>query len=136
LKNIFNKSLQTPKFNLELNHCNIAGNTEKDSDMNFTTTTQVSGTSLRGGIQATYDQLVAVFGQPEVFTEENSDGKIDVEWVIAFDNGTVATIYNWKNGKNYCGADGLNVADITQWNVGGNRYDSAALVEEALKVAA
>jgi hypothetical protein len=104
--------------------------------MNFTTTTQTNRTSRRGSIQATYDQLVAVFGQPEVFTLEDSDGKIDVEWAIAFDNGTVATIYNWKNGKNYCGADGLNVADITDWNVGGNRYDSATLVDEALKVAA
>jgi hypothetical protein len=104
--------------------------------MNFTTTTDINGTSLRGGIRTTYAQLVAVFGQPEVFTEENSDGKIDVEWAIAFDNGTVATIYNWKNGKNYCGADGQEVVDITDWNVGGNRYDAALLVEEALKVAA
>lgn len=104
--------------------------------MNFTNTTQIHGTSLQGHISTTYDQLVAVFGQPEVFTEENSDGKIDVEWAIAFDNGTVATIYNWKNGKNYCGADGLNVADITRWNVGGNRYDAATLVEQALQVTA
>jgi hypothetical protein len=104
--------------------------------MNFTNTTQIVGTSLQGHINATYDQLVAVFGQPEVFTLENSDGKIDVEWAIAFDNGTVATIYNWKNGKNYCGADGLNVADITRWNIGGNRYDAATLVDSALKVAA
>ncbi len=104
--------------------------------MNFTNTTQIVGTSLQGHINATYDQLVAVFGQPDVFTLENSDGKIDVEWAIAFDNGTVATIYNWKNGKNYCGADGLNVADITRWNVGGNRYNAATLVDAALKVAA
>jgi hypothetical protein len=104
--------------------------------MKFTTNANVNGTSLAGGIRATYDQLVAVFGKPEFFDLDNSDGKIDVEWAIAFDNGTVATIYNWKNGKNYCGSEGLNVADIVDWNVGGSHYDAAILVEEAFKVTA
>ena len=49
-----------------------------------------------------------------------SDGKTDVEWDIEFQDGTYLHIYNWKNGKNYLGDDGLEVDQITEWNVGGH----------------
>jgi hypothetical protein len=31
----------------------------------------------------------------------------------------VATIYNWKNGKNYCGEMGEPVEKMTYWHIGG-----------------
>ena len=78
------------------------------------------GTSLQGYITTTYDALVAAFGYP---TE--SDGyKVDWEWEVWFDDGTVATIYNWKNGPNYCGRDGLHCDQITEWHVGGHTPDA------------
>ena len=49
-----------------------------------------------------------------------SDGKTDVEWDIEFQDGTYLHIYNWKNGKNYLGDDGLETDQITEWNVGGH----------------
>ena len=80
------------------------------------TEVRVAGTCLQGYINATYQELIDVFGKPT-----KSDGyKVDAEWLIEFEDGTVATVYNWKNGPNYCGAEGTPVEYITEWNVGGN----------------
>lgn len=77
----------------------------------------VGGTSLQGYIEnISYHKLVETFGQPF-----GGDGyKIDVEWAVKFSDGTVATIYNWKNGPNYCGEDGIDPKYIRTWNVGGH----------------
>lgn len=88
----------------------------------------VNGTCLQGYITAKYQDLVAAFGKPTP-----SDGyKSDAEWEIKFENGTVATVYNWKNGRNYKGNDGLDVEYITQWNIGGFDDTVVGLVERVL----
>lgn len=52
-----------------------------------------------------YSDLVALFGEPT-----DGDGyKVDAEWCIEFEDGKVATIYNYKTGKNYCGKSGFSV---------------------------
>jgi len=76
----------------------------------------VGGTCLQGYVNTTYDALVAVFGEPC----ENDGYKTDAEWNIEFDDGEVATIYNYKDGKNYLGEDGLDVKNIMDWHIGGN----------------
>jgi hypothetical protein len=78
--------------------------------------TPISGTCFQGYICATYSQLLDKFGSPG---NSFDSYKTDAEWVIEFDDGTVATIYNWKDGKNYCGDSGLEVEDITEWHIGG-----------------
>ena len=91
-----------------------------------------NGTCLQGYINAHYSQLVDIFGEP---TE--SDGyKVDAEWYIEFEDGTVGTIYNWKNGPNYLGDEGTLVEYITQWNVGGKHsaspvYDIQQVLNES-----
>jgi len=98
--------------------------------MKFTThneaVIETSGTHLQGYIQANYADLVSTFGIPMVW----DDYKSDAEWQVCFEDGTRATIYNYKNGKNYCGIDGLDVQDITEWHIGG--FDKKA-VERVLK---
>jgi hypothetical protein len=74
------------------------------------------GTSLMGYIDCPYDTLTKLFGEPT----KGDEYKVDAEWIIEFEDGTVATIYNYKDGKNYCGADGLNKEEITNWHIGGN----------------
>ncbi len=74
-------------------------------------------TSLRGCITATYAQLVSTFGEP--MKDGFDDYKSDAQWLVQFDDGTVATIYNWKNGKNYCGHEGTATEFIKDWHVGG-----------------
>jgi hypothetical protein len=79
-----------------------------------------AGTHLQGKLVADYDSLVKLFGQP---ITEGLD-KSDAEWEIRFDDGDIATVYNWKNGKNYCGDQGVEVGQIREWNVGGRDLDS------------
>ena len=89
----------------------------------------VNGTCLRGYIDCSYSKLTQVFGQPS-----NGSYKTDAEWHLGFEDGSIATIYNWKNGINYCGPDeGTPTELITDWNVGGNCANAAQLVLETLE---
>ena len=95
-------------------------------------TTNVGGTFLRGYIKASYDQLVKVFGEPH--DPDGDNYNTDVEWAFEFADGTIATLYNWKNGKNYLGeAEGLELNDIYEWNVGGNSDKAVAKLLEKLR---
>ena len=76
----------------------------------------INGTSLRGYLEVSYKDLVRKLGRP---SNHFDDYKSDAQWLVRWDDGDKATIYNWKNGKNYCGSEGLNTEDITRWNVGG-----------------
>jgi hypothetical protein len=88
------------------------------------------GTHLQGEIETTYAQLKAMFGQPT-----DGDGyKLDAEWEIEFADGTIATIYNWKNGKNYNGARGLPKTKITNWHIGGHSSKATEKLAELLAV--
>lgn len=92
---------------------------------------KINGTSLMGHVHASYETLVSIFGEPERLTEETGDGKVDCEWIIEFvlegesKTTVVATIYNWKNGPSY---GGLQVEQITDWNIGGHSRAAANLV--------
>ena len=89
-----------------------------------------TGTGLVGDLQnVRFSHLVKEFGAPIM---EDLD-KSDAEWVIRFGDGTLATIYNWKDGKNYCGKAGLDLDDITRWNVGGKSVRAFDNVNEVLK---
>jgi hypothetical protein len=88
-------------------------------------------TSLQGYINTSYADLVACFGP----SDPNSidDYKSDAGWTITFADGVVATIYNWKDGPNYCGEDGTPVEFITEWHIGGHRgTDAEGRVKEVM----
>lgn len=95
----------------------------------------VNATHGLGQISTTYAQLVSTFGEP--LQSGFDDYKCDAEWWVQFDDGTVATIYNWKNGKNYCGDAGTPTELIDLWNIGGYGHESTAVeyVKQALEVA-
>jgi len=99
--------------------------------MNFKTARcSTDGTSLIGYVDVTYAKLVEVFGEP------NAEGcdKSDAEWAVEFVDGTIATIYNYKDGVNYRGINGKEVEDITDWHVGGRARSSNAALELVAKV--
>lgn len=84
---------------------------------------------LQGHIEVSYTNLVKAFGEP-ILTHSD---KTDAEWEIQFEDGTIATIYNYKNGKNYLGSGGKNVHDIMWWNIGGRGIKVVDLVGKILK---
>jgi hypothetical protein len=92
------------------------------------TDTDIDGTCLQGQIIANYADLVTAFGPPM----DGDDYKTDAEWVVRVNN-VVSTIYNWKDGRSYCGADGIPVEQITQWNIGGRSHAAVRLVERLLE---
>ncbi len=88
----------------------------------------LSGTSLQGYVSCDYATLVNIFGEPE----EGDPYKTDANWYVTI-NGTVCTIYNYKDGRNYLGARGLDKENITEWHIGGRSIKSALLVEQVIK---
>ena len=91
----------------------------------------INESHLQGYITAKYRDLVALFGAPTT-----GDGhKVDAEWNIQFEDETIATIYNWKNGRNYNrdSGDGLDVEYITDWNIGGFNERAVELIKQALE---
>jgi hypothetical protein len=72
-----------------------------------------SGTSFKGYINATYNQLVEALGEP-TYNEPSGDGKVQVEWVVEFE-GDIFTIYDWKTySREY------TENELKTFNVGGN----------------
>ena len=90
-----------------------------------------NGTSFKGDISnVSYRKLVKVFGK-ETFGM-SGDEKSQCEWNIQFEDGTVATIYDWKVNKKYCGKEGLSKSKVTEWHIGGHSSKAVELVKEAL----
>lgn len=89
----------------------------------------LNGTSLVGYVDVSYADLVATFGEPNA----PGDGyKVDAEWLFVTDDGEPVTVYNYKDGRNYCGDEGKDVADIRDWHVGGNSARAIEAVRNAL----
>lgn len=87
------------------------------------------GTCLQGHIDTTYENIVSVLGKQH---HNGDDYKTDAEWNIKFEDGTIATLYNWKNGKNYCGEEGCELEDIIEWNIGGHSPRAVDLLTNLL----
>ena len=85
-------------------------------------TVSTSGSCLQGYIETTYDELVDVFGEP---TKLKGD-KVNVEWTIQFSDGTVATIYDWKQPE--------TPMEYYPWHIGGFTHRAAKLVTNCMPV--
>lgn len=88
--------------------------------MKFTTDADVNMTSLQGYMQAYYHQLVEVFGEPE-----GGGDKTTVEWCLEFEDGTVATIYDWKEYETPMGK--------YNWHIGGRSQKAVDRVMQTFK---
>ena len=87
------------------------------------------GSSLRGHIHATYDELVEVFGEPNILNAEEGD-KVFNEWGVRFEDGdddVYTTIYDWKELDAYDSHIGNY-----RWHIGGKEHRGVELIYEAL----
>lgn len=82
----------------------------------------VSGTSFRASVTVPYSKLVRILGEP---TYEHGD-KTLADWSIQFEDGTIATIYDWKNY-------GKKKEHIKIWHIGGFSNRATELVLEMLE---
>ena len=80
-----------------------------------------SGTSLRGYVTTTYATIVEKLGEPD------TDGD-NCEWILKFEDGSVATIYDWKTRQ--------TPKDEYEWHIGGNHVGCAELVSVVLGIPA
>jgi hypothetical protein len=94
--------------------------------MKATRTEETGGTWLQGHIVTTRASLTEVFGEPTRYDEGD---KVTVEWGLQFEDGTIATVYDWKRYEE--GTPEL-YEEIT-YNIGGLTVEAVARVKEALE---
>jgi len=87
-------------------------------NQDFTINAKTSGTHLVGSIETTYKNLVKMLGEPMFGDGE----KVQAEWVLEFDDGTIATIYDWK--------ESISVQRVTDWHIGGFNDEAAEHVQD------
>lgn len=94
---------------------------DNDADINMT--------HFQGEFTAAYADLEAVLGAPG----EGDGYKVQGNWTIRFADGTLATIYDWKEGDAYNGAGkGTPLALVTEWYVGGHTTAALRRVEDEI----
>ena len=79
---------------------------------------ETNGTSNKGHLNTSYEYLVQKLGKEHF--GESGDAKIMCEWAFEFKDGSIGTIYNYKNGINYDPKDGFIKDHIPNWEIGGN----------------
>jgi hypothetical protein len=95
--------------------------THNDEDIN------INGTCRQGYFNTHYAELVTLFGKPH----EGDGYKVDWEWSISFEDGAVATIYNWKNGPNYGNLD-AGPGTVKEWNIGGHGSEAYTNIHKVI----
>jgi hypothetical protein len=86
-----------------------------------------TGSSLQGYVTTTRSALIETFGMP-TFTSDEEYEKVTTEWIIKFQDGTIATIYDWKRYEE--GAPALN--EVYDWHIGGYTKVAVSRVQETL----
>ena len=78
----------------------------------------VIGSSLKGYINCTYQDLVRVLGEP-THPEASGDDKVQKEWVVEY-NGEVFTVYDWKTYD-----EEYTMNELDEFHIGGrtDAYD-------------
>ena len=85
-------------------------------------TTEITGSSLSGYVEATYHELEQVFGAA-TYADEDPRAKIQTEWTLRL-NSEIATIYNWKTEQTPRG--------LYRWHIGGFGKGEVEMVQEAV----
>lgn len=83
---------------------------------------EIIGTSFKGYLEnASYEDIVRVFGQPDPDTAETCDGKIRAEWIGRI-LGMIFTIYDYKDDR--------PLDKLREWHIGGKEEAVVELVNQ------
>lgn len=63
-------------------------------------------------ITCSYNELVKALGQPQVEDNTGQD-KVNFEWICETKNGTIFTIYDWKEYRR------IRLDEEIEWHIGG-----------------
>jgi hypothetical protein len=80
-------------------------------------TSDINGTSLVGYVKTTYANLVDKLGEPETDYDKST-----AHWTIEASDGTVATVYDYK--------EWTTPQDEYHWHIGGHNQAKALLLVE------
>ncbi len=79
--------------------------------MNIKKAPSATNTSFHGDeITTTLNDLIKVFGQPH---DTDIDGKVNYEWDLQLEDGTIFTIYDWKEYRDFGDNEDID------WHIGG-----------------
>lgn len=78
---------------------------------------------LQGYLQATRAELISIFGAART---TGLDDNVNCEWDILFEDGRVATIYNWRKPV-------PDLHDAHNWSLGGHTRADAQRVHDAYR---
>ena len=92
--------------------------------MKFTKNANANMTGLKGEFPITYAELVEIFGAPDVGPNADLD-KTSCEWALEFEDGTIATIYDWKVGR------WTPMAEY-EWHIGGHTAEAVTHVVDCI----
>jgi hypothetical protein len=80
--------------------------------MKFTNGANINMTGLKGEFPITFAELCEIFGRPDVGPNDRDMDKVTCEWKLKFDDGTVASIYDYRVGYTPMGE--------YEWHIGGH----------------
>ena len=92
--------------------------------MKFTNQTDGNMTSYKGEFLITYAELVEIFGQPNHGPNTADLDKVTCEWELQFEDGTIATIYDWKEFRTPMGE--------YEWHIGGHSMTAVDRVVDCI----
>lgn len=92
--------------------------------MKFEKDANINGTSLKGYVIATYDELFDAFGEPDEGPNDLEADKVTCCWRLQFEDGTVASIYDWK--------EDATPYHRYDWHIGGKSSEAVDLVHQTL----
>ena len=91
--------------------------------MKFTNNANANMTSLKGEFPITFAELVEIFGSPKYGPNADLD-KTTCEWALTFEDGTVATIYDYKTDWTPMG--------LYEWHIGGHDAEAYTHVVDTI----
>ena len=97
---------------------------------------RVNMSSLQGYVEADYNTLVEVFGEPH-YSDPSADEKVNTEWELRFEvedfgetETVYATIYDWKD---YDGGMRSRSGEQYRWHIGGFNWRAQEAVQQCIK---